>query len=496
MNRTDSVACLHGVGPKTEKLFQKLGVYTVEDMLLAFPRDYRKIPEITDIRDIGTEREYAVNVRIEGKPVVKNTSRMQVLLARVSDGTGVMGAVWYRMPYLKNQLMAQRECILIGKVVYKNGRYEMEQPEILDRQKYQEMAEGLQPVYNLTKGITNRQYGKYVRLALQEADGTDYLPLDIRRRQTLMAQSDALARIHFPENMDQLVDARRRLVFDEFFLFLLQMQRFKEHTGRIPNHFPLERDGFCERLLKKLPFSLTGAQARALGEMEQDLEGADTMHRLLQGDVGSGKTILAFLLMARMAASGRQSAIMAPTEVLAKQHYDTFCQWMKQFELDFPVILLTGALTAKQKREVYERIRQEENALIVGTHALIQEKVSYCNLALVVTDEQHRFGVRQRETFSEKGMEQPHVLVMSATPIPRTLAIILYGDLDISVVDELPARRLPIKNCVVGGQKRETSWNFIRGEVEKGHQAYIICPLVEADEDGDTELEDVVSYTK
>ncbi|MBR1390208.1 MAG: ATP-dependent DNA helicase RecG [Lachnospiraceae bacterium] len=496
MSRTDSVACLHGVGPKTEKLFQKLGVYTVEDMLLAFPRDYRKIPGITDIREISAEREYAVNVRIEGTPVVKNTSRMQVLLARVSDGTGVMGAVWYRMPYLKNQLMAQRECILIGRVVYKNGRYEMEQPEILDRQKYQEMAEGLQPIYNLTKGITNRQYSKYVKLALQEAGGTDYLPLDIRRRHNLMAQSDALTRIHFPENMDQLVDARRRLVFDEFFLFLLQMQRFKEHTGRIPNHFPLEPDGFCERLLQKLPFTLTDAQLRALGELERDLEGADTMQRLLQGDVGSGKTILAFLLMARMAASGRQSAIMAPTEVLAKQHYDTFCQWMKQFELDFPVLLLTGALTAKQKREVYERIAQEENALIVGTHALIQEKVSYRNLALVVTDEQHRFGVRQRETFSDKGMEQPHVLVMSATPIPRTLAIILYGDLDISVVDELPARRLPIKNCVVGGQKRETSWNFIRGEVEKGHQAYIICPLVEADEDGDTELEDVVSYTK
>lgn len=496
MHSSDSISTIHGVGPKTEKLLQKLGVYTVEDMLLAFPRDYKKIPAITAIDQIRQEKEYVVHVQITGTPVVKRGKNFQIVIARVADETGRMEAVWYHMPYLKNQLMQKRDCVLYGKAVYKNGTYQMEQPEILDMEQYEQMSDSLQPVYNLTKGITNKQYTKYIKEALHTLDpGWDFLPLSIRRRYDFMSRAKAIGLVHFPENMEELTEARRRLVFDELFLFLLQMQRFKEHNSRIPNHFPLPRDGYSKELLEKLPFSLTGAQQRALQEMEGDLEGPDTMQRLLQGDVGSGKTILAYLLMVRMAKSGRQSAIMAPTEVLAKQHCDTFREWNQQFGLEHPVILLTGSMTAKQKREAYQQIAELPDAIIIGTHALIQEKVVYRNLALVVTDEQHRFGVRQRETFSDKGMEQPHVLVMSATPIPRTLAIILYGDLDISVVDELPAKRLPIKSCVVGSSQRKTSWNFIGKEVAQGHQAYVICPLVEESEDEESELENVIHYT-
>ncbi|MGN0341616.1 MAG: ATP-dependent DNA helicase RecG [Roseburia sp.] len=497
MIMSDSISTIHGVGPKTEKLLQKLGVYTIEDMLLAFPRDYKKIPEITKINQIQSEREYVFQVQIVGTPVVKKTKNMQIVIARAADDSGMVEAVWYHMPYLKNQLMQRRECILYGKTVYKNGSYQMEQPEILKTEQYMQMSEGLQPVYNLTKGITNKQYTKYLKEAMESlGEEQDFLPLSIRLRHHLLSRNDALRAVHFPETMEQLTVARRRLVFDELFLFMLKMQHFKEHNSRIPNHFPLSRDSYGKELLEKLPFPLTGAQQRVLQEMERDLEGPDTMQRLLQGDVGSGKTILAYLIMVRMADSGRQSAIMAPTEVLARQHYETFRGWNEQFGLSHPLILLTGSMTPKQKREACQRILSEPDAIIIGTHALIQEKVTYQNLALVVTDEQHRFGVRQRETFSEKGMEQPHVLVMSATPIPRTLAIILYGDLDISVLDELPAKRLPIKSCVVGAEKRTTSWNFIKKEIESGHQAYLICPLVEESEDEEMDLEDVVNYTQ
>ena len=246
-------------------------------------------------------------------------------------------------------------------------------------------------------------------------------------------------------------------------------------------------------LIEKLPYKLTNAQLRVLAEVQRDMRSEHVMQRLIQGDVGSGKTILAFLAMADAAHNGYQSAIMAPTEVLARQHYESFTGLCEEFGLDYPVILLTGSMTAKQKKEAYRRLEEAPDALVIGTHALIQEKVLYQNLALVITDEQHRFGVKQRESFSEKG-SKPHILVMSATPIPRTLAIILYGDLDISVVDEVPAKRLPIKNCVVDTRYRPKAYQFIEKEVEAGHQAYVICPLVEESEN--MEAENVTDYAK
>ena len=283
------------------------------------------------------------------------------------------------------------------------------------------------------------------------------------------------------------------LVFDEFFLFIMGMQYQKEKRTRQENRFVMEHPEFVEDLIQKLPYELTGAQRRALHDVTENMQGPYAMQRLIQGDVGSGKTILAFLAMAWCAQNGYQSAIMAPTEVLAQQHYETFQKLCEQFGLHFPVILLTGSMTAKQKRSAYERLELYENALIVGTHALIQEKPAYANLALVITDEQHRFGVRQREEFAQKG-DMPHILVMSATPIPRTLAIIIYGDMDISVVDEVPARRLPIKNCVVNTAYRPKAYAFVADEVKKGHQAYVICPLVEESEN--MEAENVTDYAK
>lgn len=280
--------------------------------------------------------------------------------------------------------------------------------------------------------------------------------------------------------------ARKRLVFDEFLVFALSVKQLKKENHQIENHYQIQESAAVSQLIASLPYHLTKAQLRVWHEIEADMKSPVVMNRLVQGDVGSGKTMIAALAMFAAAKAGFQSCMMAPTEVLARQHYETFQKLCEEFGLKIPVVLLTGSMTARQKRMAYEALQLYPNAMVVGTHALIQERAIYDNLALVITDEQHRFGVRQREIFAEKG-RHPHILVMSATPIPRTLAIILYGDLDISVVDEVPAKRLPVKNCVVNTGYRNKAYAFIENEVKNGHQAYVICPLVEEVEGMETE---------
>lgn len=280
--------------------------------------------------------------------------------------------------------------------------------------------------------------------------------------------------------------ARKRLVFDEFLVFALSVKQLKKENHQIENHYQIQESAAVSQLIASLPYHLTKAQLRVWHEIEEDMKSPVVMNRLVQGDVGSGKTMIAALAMFAAAKAGFQSCMMAPTEVLARQHYETFQKLCEEFGLKIPVVLLTGSMTARQKRMAYEALQLYPNAMVVGTHALIQERAIYDNLALVITDEQHRFGVRQREIFAEKG-RHPHILVMSATPIPRTLAIILYGDLDISVVDEVPAKRLPVKNCVVNTGYRNKAYAFIENEVKNGHQAYVICPLVEEVEGMETE---------
>lgn len=280
--------------------------------------------------------------------------------------------------------------------------------------------------------------------------------------------------------------ARKRLVFDEFLVFALSVKQLKKENHQIENHYQIQESAAVSQLIASLPYHLTKAQLRVWHEIEEDMKSPVVMNRLVQGDVGSGKTMIAALAMFAAAKAGFQSCMMAPTEVLARQHYETFQKLCEEFGLKIPVVLLTGSMTARQKRMAYEALQLYPNAMVVGTHALIQERAIYDNLALVITDEQHRFGVRQREIFAEKG-RHPHILVMSATPIPRTLAIILYGDLDISVVDEVPAKRLPVKNCVVNTGYRNKAYAFIENEIKNGHQAYVICPLVEEVEGMETE---------
>lgn len=494
MNETSSITSLKGIGEKTKELFAKMGVYTVGDILLHFPRTYIRYPKMEPIDEISslTEENHAIVAQVRTSPVVKSTRRMQLTLLTIGSVGHKMQLIWYRQPYIRNNLKANQYYVFYGKVTIKEGKYVMEQPVIYEPQAYTQMEDMLFPVYSLTGGVSNNLMIKTIRQALVEKDMLyDYLPTDVREKYALCEYNYAIKQIHFPDSFDTLIEARKRLVFDEFFLFILGMQYQKEQKKRESNAFSFREPEIIEECIGKLPYELTGAQKRALDDVIRDMQSPYVMQRLIQGDVGSGKTIVAFLAMAWTAASGYQSAIMAPTEVLARQHYESYCQMSEQFGLHFPIVLLTGSMTAKEKRLAYQTLDEEKDAMVIGTHALIQEKAIYSNLALVITDEQHRFGVRQRETFAEKG-RRPHILVMSATPIPRTLAIILYGDLDISVIDEVPARRLPIKNCVVNTGYRPKAYTFIEEQVRAGHQAYIICPLVEGSEN--MEGENVTDY--
>lgn len=493
MDINSSIRELKGIGEKTGKTFEKLGVYSVLDMLLAFPRDYRKMPACEKTNELTINQEHAVEVVLRGTPIVKNRNNLTLTFAKAADDTGEIYLVWFRSPYIKNSLQSGETYIFYGKSIWKNNQLTMEQPEIYTREKYRQLQETYQPIYPLVKGITNNLFCRTMKQACNiMTEDIEFLPEDMIKRQNLVPYQNAICEMHFPTTLEALQKAHDRLAFNEFFLFLVQMKLLKGNHEKVRSNCMVQDTSVADKIVDRLPYSLTNAQNNSIQEIFQDMKGPFMMQRLLQGDVGSGKTIVAFLAMAAAASNGYQAAIMAPTEVLAQQHYENFLLWCKEFELDFPVLLLTGSLRQKEKQELYKRIESEKSALIIGTHALIQEKLNFHQLGLVITDEQHRFGVKQREIFSEKGIF-PHILVMSATPIPRTLAIILYGDFDISLMNELPAKRLPIKNCVVDETYRVKMYSFMKKEIAAGHQVYIICPLVEESENLDAQ--NVIDYT-
>ena len=400
------------------------------------------------------------------------------------------------MPYMRSHLKTGMPYVFRGRVVRRRGRLTMEQPEVFSEEDYGRLVSSMQPIYGQTRGLGNKAIAKAVSqaLALRRLE-REYLPEDIRRRYELAEYNFAIEHIHYPKDRQDLLFARKRLVFDEFFFFLAAVGRLKEKREDLKSDFPMKEVPEPEILLSSLPYQLTKAQMRTWKEVSSDMCSGRAMNRLVQGDVGSGKTVVAVLALLLAAGNGFQGALMVPTEVLARQHYESIVKLLSDCGLPQKAILLTGSMTAKEKREACRMAENHEADIIVGTHALIQEKVSYDRLALVITDEQHRFGVGQREALGKKsGGAAPHVLVMSATPIPRTLAIILYGDLDISQIDELPANRLPIKNCVVGKDYRENAYRFIAGQAAQGRQAYVICPMVEESEMIDAE--NVLDYTK
>ena len=489
-----SLRTLKGVGEKTEKLFQKVGIYDTDDLLHYYPRNYDEYETPVDLAELKEGTVQAVSAAVCSGVYVNSVRGRQIISVNIADQSGKFPVVWFNLPYLKKTLRKGSWFVFRGRIVRKQGKLEMEHPEIFTPSAYEEILHNLQPIYGLTAGLSNKTVVKMVTQLLEDLPmQSEYLPEELRERYGLADVNYALKTIHFPKNKEELLVSRKRLVFDEFLLFILSVRRMKEKAEETPNCFPVKETWLTEEVIERLPYSLTNAQLNAWHEIERDLAGRTMMSRLVQGDVGSGKTILAFLAMFLVADNGYQAALMAPTEVLARQHYEGFLKLMEEQGLSFPTILLTGSDTAKEKRIAYERIASGEASIIIGTHALIQEKVEYANLALVITDEQHRFGVKQREALTTRG-NPPNVLVMSATPIPRTLAIILYGDLDISVIDELPAKRLPIKNCVVNTSYRPKAYSFIEKQVREGRQAYVICPMVEESEE--MEAENVLDYTQ
>ena len=489
----ESITAIKGIGTKTAALLNKLGIYTKGDILKYFPRNYDKYDKIIPISSLKIGMTAVISAMPASYPILKRVGNKSILVCEVMDGSGKIELNWFNMPFIKSKLSKGVHSIFRGRVVKKGRFIQIVQPEILTEAEYRRKTEVLQPIYRLTKGITSNLLRKFIAEVLNEVtSGIDYLPREIKTEHSLIALKDALREIHFPKSNSTLLDARRRLVFDEFFLFALSIDILKQGRERERSSFAVEHKSIVVEFISSLNFSLTNAQKKVWEEIEHDLTADTRMNRLVQGDVGSGKTMIAMLACLLMAKNGYQSSVMVPTEVLARQHFESFSTMLEKYGVR--IVLLTGSIKGRQRKETLAKIESHEADVIIGTHALIQEKVIYDKLALVITDEQHRFGVKQREKLADKGSE-PHILVMSATPIPRTLAVILYGDLDISIVNELPAKRLPIKNCVVDEDYRMTAYQFILGEVSKGHQAYIICPMVEKSEESD-ELSDVVSYTE
>lgn len=484
---------IKGVGAKTEKLFSKVGVDSVQRLLEYYPRGYDTYQEPVPIGAINSEGKVAVAGRIEQVQPLKKIRNLAILNIQIADETGTLKLTWFNMPFLKSKFRRGETYIFRGRITNKTNQLAMEQPEVFTMAAYHEILHNMQPLYALTAGLSNNMVKKCVAKALSHQSLlAEYLPDDIRTKYDLLPYNQAIKDVHLPPNKNALRLARKRLVFDEFLLFILALSHFKTANETATNPYQLKEVWKTEEIIERLPYKLTSAQENVWHEIERDLKGHRLMTRLIQGDVGSGKTILAFLGLTMVAENGYQSALMVPTEVLATQHYKALKELLTDEEwARYAPVLLTGSNTAKEKRLCYEQIANNNSRIIIGTHALIQERVEYANLALVVTDEQHRFGVAQREALSNKGYD-PHVLVMSATPIPRTLAIILYGDLDISILDELPARRLAIKNCVVTKSYRPQAYRFITKEVADGRQAYVICPMVEDSEELDAE--NVVDY--
>lgn len=494
MANDQSIETLKGIGEKTAKLFEKVGIFTIDDLLHYYPKGYDTYGEPKAIGELSEDETGAVEGFLKSGATGVHINGLSIVQATISDMTGKLRLVWYHMPYLKNTLRPDSHFIFRGRVIRKKNGLTMEQPQMFKPEAYEELLSSMRPVYVQTKGLGNKTITSAVEQALAiRTLERDYLPASLRISNELAEYNFAIEHIHFPANEEDLRFARKRLVYDEFFFFLLAVRHLKEKRQNIRSPFHVEEQEECRRLLKDLPYRLTNAQLRTLEEVLGDLKSGSVMNRLIQGDVGSGKTIIAVLALLAVCENGYQGALMVPTEVLARQHYESVAELFAAHGVEKKVILITGSMTAKEKRLAYEKVASHEADIIIGTHALIQEKVVYDNLALVITDEQHRFGVAQREMFGNKG-QMPHVLVMSATPIPRTLAIILYGDLDISVIDELPANRLPIKNCVVDKSYRPRAYRFIENEVKNGRQAYVICPMVEESEM--IEAENVLDYTK
>ena len=486
---------LKGVGPKVSEQLAVRGIFTIADLLRFYPSGYDYFEDPASIAESAVGAPCTLCLTIVGSGTTFRRGARSISHFEASDGTGKVRLTFFNMPYLRQTLQPGASFIFRGMLRQTgNGNKYMDQPWFMDKSGYSRVKGTLQPRYPLVRGVGPARMRGFLANALEAAAGMrDILPAEQREKYGLIGKYEALSLIHFPTDRESLLNARRRLIFDEFFAFIIGIRRQKNEDGERINRHPMKADGtWCQRLLKSLPFELTDEQAGAWEEIKSDLSGKTLMNRLLQGDVGSGKTILAFLALILCAENGRQGALMAPTEVLARQHMEGLTAYLKESGLALKPVLLTGAVKGRARKEALSSIADGTADIVIGTHALFQEAVDYHCLGLVVTDEQHRFGVRQRTGLIDKGEDVP-VLVMSATPIPRTLAIILYGELQVSSLRKLPPGRMPIKSLALHESQRGRAYRFILSEIKKGRQCYVICPAVEEGEG--QEMENVAEYS-
>ena len=487
MDKNTNIQYLKGVGEKRAKILNKLGIFTVGDLLRFYPRDYMDWSKISSIAAAPFDTNCCVRAIVNHKPSgAKIRKGMTIYKTVATDGESLMNITIFNNKYAAESLEAGKEYLFYGKVGGNFYRREMSSPLIAPV----ETGIRIHPIYHQSAGINSKAIEKLVRQAYSQKNDyfIDCIPQSLRDKLCLMEINKAIYELHFPTNEDTVSEARRRLIFEELFIFQLGLMKLK---GNRKESTPVRiSEDFTDEFVKSLPFTLTGAQKRAVSDSISQMTSNFTMNRLLQGDVGSGKTAVAAALIYTVAKNGYQSAFMAPTEILAQQHYKTCLKFFENTDIN--VALLTGSVTAAKKREIKAQIKSGEVTLIVGTHALIQDDVEFNKLGLVITDEQHRFGVKHRGALSNKG-NRPHTLVMSATPIPRTLALMLYGDLDVSILDELPPGRQPIETYAIDTAKRHRAFNYVKKHLDEGRQGYIVCPLVE---EGESDLAAAQEYSE
>lgn len=482
-----------GVGPQKAKALQKLGIYTLRDLVSWLPRRYEDRTEVKTIQQLSAGETACVAAMIAEAPTVSRVRKgLELLKVRAVDETGTLDVTFFNQIWLRTQLIVGQTYIFYGKVEGNLLRKQMASP-VVELEGKQEFTGRIVPVYPLTAGVSQLVLSRSIRQGLDAIRDIlpDVLPDGVRQKYQLCRIGYAYENIHFPTSFEALEVARKRLAFEELFLFTLGLERLRSRREVV--HVPPCEDISIQPFLDTLPFALTGAQRRCVEEAISDMKSGVPMNRLCQGDVGSGKTMVAAACVYFCVKNGRQAAMMAPTEILAQQHFAGLAPLMEK--LGIRCALLTGSTGAKAKRETLQKLSDGEIDFMVGTHALITDTVVYKDLGLVITDEQHRFGVAQRAALAHKGTH-PHTLVMSATPIPRTLALLLYGDLDVSIIDELPPGRQPIRTMAVSGSYHPRVFNFIRQQVEEGRQVYIICPIVEENEEGPDDRKAVTTYAK
>ena len=488
------VTAIKSIGPEKSRKLSRLGILTVKDLIEHFPRDYEDRSQVVPISEIKLNEENTFRGRVRGIPEDMRVKNLRIVRARIEDSTGGIVAVWYNQPYMKKAFKEGAEYIFTGKAVRKYNNIEIQSPEFEIVSKGSILSGGrIVPVYSSTSGISQKMLRSIIKDTLDYAGNQihDFIPTSIRKKYKLCDRNYAVSNIHFPESNESFFIARRRLVFEELFMLQTALLKMKSSVNKGKSGIVFKNINCAKEILNALPFELTDAQKKVMREIVNDIKSGKSMNRLVQGDVGSGKTAVALVTAFIAIRNGYQSALMAPTEVLAGQHYEFISKILDS--LGIKTVLLTGSLKKKEKEKALELIKSGEAKMVIGTHAVIQENVEFQKLGMVITDEQHRFGVRQRGTLSEKG-ENPHVLVMTATPIPRTLALILYGDLDISIIDHLPPGRQKIDTLSVNSSYHERIYSFIRKEVDRGRQVYIICPMI--DENDKLDVQDVTTYTE